>query len=237
MLSHMEILTQIWDFWSPQSCEEWNMAKSRNFQSHWHFDSNLRIIRPPKRSVNNEIWPGSRTFWVALKFWLNLRILTTLFRWMMKVGQIEKSNFDSNLRFLTTLLVFVNNKIWGNQDNFESCWNFDLNLRFLITSGLANNESWSNQEILSHLEILTQIWDFLTTPVLRMIKCGQMKKFKVALKFWLNLRSWPSWCCEWWKLVISKTFESCWKSLTQIWDFWPPRSCERIKYGNQMKTF
>ena len=61
ILSQVENLAQNWHFWPLWTHEQWNLAKSRNFEWRWKFGSKLRILTTldPRRIKFGEI----KKFW------------------------------------------------------------------------------------------------------------------------------------------------------------------------------
>ena len=74
MLSSIENLAQIWDFWPLRTCEGSNMAKSGNFETHWKFGSNLRFCDHSGLAKRGMKFGKIHKCRVTLKIWLKSEI-------------------------------------------------------------------------------------------------------------------------------------------------------------------
>ena len=171
----------------------WNLGKIKKYWAVLKICLKFEILDHPLPG-NNEIWQNQEilscvenlaqiwVFWWPLVLWTN------------KFGKIKK--------FWVTLIIEPKFEIYDHPQpprsckqwnlaqsmNFESLFKLTSNLRFLPTPGLANDEIWQNQEILSHFQKWAQIWDFW--PI-RSCECWNLAKsenFKSHLKFGPNFR-------------------------------------------------
>ena len=184
-------------FWPLLTCEGWNFAKSRNFDSCQKFKSKLTFlttrdmqrmkcgkiqkfsiaikIKPKIESFDHsghakdEIWQNPEIFSHAENLAIKIRVLTTLNQRRMKFDKIQK--------------------------NFDLCWK----------SGSKNR--------------------FLTTPDLRRMKFGKIQIFSVALRIWLEIKSLTTPDLR--RMTFCKVNILIHvKNLAQNWHFWPLATCE-----------
>ena len=226
----MKIWHKIWEFWTQGTCKGENLAKSRNFQSHWKFGSKMRVLSTPKQQrMKFDII--QKNFDLSWKYGSKMRFLITPDLPMIKFGKI--------LKFLVPF------KIW-------------IKIDILDHSGPGKAESWQNADILSQVENLAQNWHFwplwtherwnlakskkfewrwkfgsklriLTTLDPRRIKFGEIKKFWYFSDIFSRVVN----------LIWNREFDHPWpandeililiKNLAQNWHFWPFRTCERWK--------
>ena len=124
ILSRVEILTQIWEVWPPWTCEWWNLAKSRHFEMHWNFGSNLRLDYPCP--ALDEIWPNQEILshiesltqiWDCWPPWP-----TRCWNWQNQKSFESHWNFNSKWRFFTSLVLWTMK--FDQIIHFKSPWNF-----------------------------------------------------------------------------------------------------------------
>ena len=115
-----------WEFWPLGTCEGWNFAKSRNFQSRWKFGLNMRVLTTAnhQRMKFDKIHKNFDLCW----------------------------KFDSKMRFLTMTSRPAKDEVWQNPEilshveNFAQNWDFNWPLRTC-----EGYEIWQNPEILSRV--------------------------------------------------------------------------------------
>ena len=224
ILSCFENLAQKSDFWPLQTCEGWNMAKSRYFQSRWKFGLQSRFW--PLLTCEGWNFAKSRNFDSCQKFCSQLTFLTTLDMQRMKCGKIQK--FSIAIKIKPKIESFdhsghAKDEIWQNPEIFSlaanlakkwECWplwtskgwNLTKSRKILICvenlaqkidfdhSRPAKDEIWQNPDIFSRVENLA--WN---------------REFDY---------SWPA------KDDILQSQHIHVKNLTQNWHFWPLATCE-----------
>ena len=176
IFSCIENLAQKWDFWPLQTCEGWNLAKSRYFQSRCKFN------------LKSRVWPPLTCQWwnfdSCQKFSSKLTFLTIQDMRKMKVGKIQK--FSIAIKIKPKIESFdhsghTNDEIWQNPEILSRALWLEIWLKKEIF-----DKAWQNPDILSCIENLAQNWHFWLIKDLQRTKFCKIKKFWVVLKIWLK---------------------------------------------------
>ena len=192
----LKIWRKIWEIWPLRTCGWWNVAKSRNFLSHWKFGSKMRVLTTPnqQRMKFDKI---QKNFDLCCKFDSKMR-LTTLDLWRMKFGKIQK--------FSVALKIWLKNEsfdhsepakdeIWQNPEKFWSVLQIWLKNE-IDHSGPVEDEIWQNPEIFSRIENLAWNQEFdHSWPAKDEILQNQeilicVKNFAQNWHLWLNISKW-----------------------------------------------
>ena len=196
IFSYVENLAQNRHFWSLRTCEGWNLAKFRNFQSRWKFGSKLRV------------WPlGTCEKWNLAKS-RNFEL-----PWIL----------CSKLTFLTCKPA--KNEIWQNPENLIHVENLAQKWHFSPLKRPAKDEIWQNPDILSHhIENLakTDIFDNLEHGKDEFWQHPEISSCAGYLA--QNWEFWPLWTCKY-EIWQNPEIMSCVENLAQILDFQPLRTC------------
>ena len=179
----LKIWYKIWEFWTLRTCKGWNLAKFRNFQSHWKFGSNYESFDHSK-PAKDEIWQNPEKCWfvenLAQKwdFWP---------LWTCEGWNLAKSrNFQSRWKFCLKLRVWplLICKGWNlaKSRNLDLCRKLSSKLTFLTTQNMWRQ----NPEIFSCVENLAKKWEFDQSELAKDEIWQNPERFWFVLKIWLK---------------------------------------------------
>ena len=233
----LKIWHKIWEFWTLRTCKGWNLAKSRNFQSHWKLGSNYESFDYSK-PAKDEIWQNSQIFSRAENLAQNLRVLNTQDMQRMKFSKIQK--FSVALKILLEIESLTTPDLQRMKfGKIKKSWfvsKTSSKLTFLTTQNMWRQ----NPEIFSCVENLAKKWEFDQSELAKDEIWQNPERFWFVLKIWLknqifdhywpvkgeilqnqeilihveslaqNWHLWPLWTYERWSLAKSRTFERPW---------------------------
>ena len=143
--------------WPIGTCEGWNFAKSRNFQSLWKFGLNMRVLTTAnhQRMKFDNIHKNFDLCW----------------------------KFHSKMRYLTMTSRPAKDEVWQNSEIFSRIENLAHIMRVLTPTNQQRMKFGKIQKFLVVLKIWHKIWEFWTFRICKGWNLAKSRNFQLRWKF------------------------------------------------------